>query len=52
MGLFVSYEIITKVFHGQLIVENKEFEYKFKRYFGACFSIIIDKKYLGEGEVK
>lgn len=43
LGLYSSYEIITKKLKGKIIVENREFNYNFQIYKGACFSIILDR---------
>lgn len=39
LGLYMSYEIVTKHLGGDLRVENKEFEYQDKKLFGACFEV-------------
>lgn len=41
IGLYMANEIVTKHLNGKIEVENKEFEYKDKKYSGACFKIII-----------
>ncbi|BAK72625.1 MAG: ATP-binding protein [Arcobacter sp.] len=46
LGLYSAYEIITKKFNGNILVENRTFDYNFESYKGACFSIILDKKNL------
>jgi signal transduction histidine kinase len=46
LGLYSSYEIITKKLKGKIIVENREFNYNFKLYKGACFSIVLNRKKL------
>jgi signal transduction histidine kinase len=46
LGLYSAYEIITKKFKGNILVENRVFDYNFESYKGACFSIILDKKNL------
>lgn len=43
LGLFSTYEIVNKVLKGSIYVENKEFDYNFKKYKGACFTIILNK---------
>lgn len=44
IGLFMSEEIITKHFNGEIKVHNCKFEYKNKNYFGACFEIKLPIK--------
>jgi len=46
LGLFITYEIITKQFNGSIWVENEEYEYEGVRYKGAKFilKIPINKK--------
>ncbi len=39
IGLYMTEEIITKHLNGQIFVENKEFVYDNKTYFGAQFTI-------------
>jgi signal transduction histidine kinase len=46
LGLFSSYEIINNEFKGNIFVENREFNYNFKTYKGACFSIVLYKNKL------
>lgn len=46
LGLYSAYEIITKKFNGNILVENRVFDYNFESYKGACFSIILNKKNL------
>ena len=41
LGLFSSYKIVNNELQGNIFVENKEFNYNFKTYKGACFSIIL-----------
>lgn len=44
IGLFMSEEIITKHFNGQIKVHNCNFEFKNEKYFGACFDIKLPIK--------
>ncbi|UTJ06453.1 sensor histidine kinase [Arcobacter roscoffensis] len=44
IGLFMSEEIITKHFYGDIKVHNCNFEYKNEVYFGACFEIKLPIK--------
>ena len=39
IGLYMTEEIITKHLNGQIFVENKEFVYGDKKYYGAQFTI-------------
>lgn len=41
LGLFSSYEIVNNRLKGNIFVENKEFNYNFKTYVGACLSIVL-----------
>jgi signal transduction histidine kinase len=41
LGLYMAYEIVNKSLKGNLLVENREFEYNFAKFTGACFSIIL-----------
>jgi signal transduction histidine kinase len=41
LGLFSSYEIVNNELKGNILVENREFNYNFKTYKGACFSIVL-----------
>lgn len=41
LGLFSSYEIVNNELQGSIFVENREFNYNFKTYKGACFSIVL-----------
>ncbi len=41
IGLYMTYQIVTNHLLGQVIVENKSFEFKNKKYVGASFSIIL-----------
>ncbi len=41
IGLYMTYQIITKHLLGNISVENEEFIYKNKKYTGAKFSIIL-----------
>ena len=42
IGLYMTEEIITKHLNGQIFVENKEFVYDNKTYFGAQFTIELN----------
>lgn len=44
IGLYMTYEIITKKFKGVIRVENKDFTYNNKNYRGAMFKISIPIK--------
>ena len=44
IGLYMTQEIITKHFNGNIAVSNKNFEYCDKKYCGACFEINIPIK--------
>jgi len=44
LGLYMSYEIVTKSLLGTLDVRNKEFTYNFKNYKGALFTLSLNKK--------
>ena len=44
LGLYISHEIIVKEFHGNIWVENDEYEYEGTRYKGAKFVIKIPIK--------
>lgn len=46
LGLYSAHEIITKKLKGTISVENKQFDYSFDSYTGACFKITINRKYL------
>jgi signal transduction histidine kinase len=39
IGLYMSQEIITKIFNGEISVSNSSFEYEGEKYEGAIFSI-------------
>ena len=41
LGLYMSYEIISKNLNGKIEVKNVEYEYKNKQFKGAQFSIIL-----------
>lgn len=41
IGLYMTYEIITKTFNGTIGAQNKDFELDARKYFGACFKILI-----------
>ncbi len=41
IGLYMTNQIITKHFKGEIIVSNEEFTYNNKSYKGACFKIIL-----------
>jgi len=41
LGLFSSYEIVNNELKGKIFVENREFNYNFKTYKGACFFIVL-----------
>ncbi|MBU0720529.1 ABC transporter substrate-binding protein [bacterium] len=41
LGLYISYEIVTKHFHGSIEVRNKEYVYKGHKLRGAEFEITI-----------
>jgi signal transduction histidine kinase len=41
LGLYTSYEIVNNRLKGDIFVLNKEFNYNFKTYKGACFSIVL-----------
>ena len=43
IGLYMSREIIRNHFNGQIYVKNKTFKVDGEEYFGACFTIEIDK---------
>lgn len=43
MGLYMSKQIVEKHFKGSLTVSNEEFFVNQKRYFGACFRILLPK---------
>lgn len=42
LGLYMSYEIVSKTLKGKFSVENKQFDYNFTSYMGACFTVILD----------
>lgn len=42
IGLYMSQEIVVKHMKGTLTVNNKNFTYKDKNYYGAEFSIVLD----------
>ncbi|MGA1933246.1 sensor histidine kinase [Arcobacter sp. YIC-464] len=44
IGLFMSEEIITKHFNGELLVHNCEFTYENENFIGACFEIKLPIK--------
>ncbi len=46
LGLFMSFEIINKNLSGSLVVKNEQFEYNFKHYVGACFTITLNTQKL------
>jgi len=46
IGLYTSHELITNSFQGSLNAENQEFNYQFKHYKGACFTIKLLKENL------
>lgn len=46
LGLYSAHEIVTKKLNGIISVENRTFNYSFDTYSGACFKIVINKKYL------
>ncbi len=39
IGLYMSYEIIVKHFEGSIAAENRQFDYKGKKFTGAEFTI-------------
>jgi PAS domain S-box-containing protein len=41
IGLYMSSEIVSKHMDGTIRVKNINFEYKNKKYTGACFSIVL-----------
>lgn len=43
LGLFSSYEIVNNELQGNIFVENREFNYNFKTYKGACFTIVLQR---------
>ena len=45
IGLYMSYEMITKHMDGALILENEKFTFEGIKYKGANFKIIIPKKW-------
>jgi len=41
LGLYITHQIITKNLNGTISVENKEFEYREKKYKGTCFTLTL-----------
>ena len=41
IGLYMSYEMVQKLFNGEMKVENETFFYEKKEYLGAKFTITI-----------
>ena len=44
LALYAAYELVTNNLNGTLSVENDIFQYKFKNYKGAKFTITLDKE--------
>ncbi len=41
LGLYMSYNIITKHLKGTIDISNKHFTYKHNKYYGVCISIVL-----------
>jgi len=44
IGLYMTYQIISKDKNASISVSNEKYEYKNEKYKGACFSIVISKE--------
>ncbi len=41
IGLYMTYQIVTNNFNGELTVQNSEYEYKGKKFIGAEFKLVL-----------